>query len=166
MINGHVILIQFKNSRQFYRLSDATFNDPINFIFIILFSISELINMHFDECSFNPKLTKMQDILLEVLGNDENGRGIIFVKTRLLAQYLIKWMKSTDVLQVLNPTPFVGQNAPSELGGKILNSTLRGLDTLSRFVTIYTRKTTILTSCLLSKRTDFFSLLEGRQKEF
>ena len=111
--------------------------------------------MHFDECSFNPKLTKMQDILLDVLGNDENGRGIIFVKTRRLAQYLIKWMKSTDALQVLNPTPFVGQNAPSELGGKILNFILRGRNTFGRFFTIYRREASILTSCLLSKRTLF-----------
>ena len=74
--------------------------------------------MTFEGCNINPKLLEIQKILLDEIGRDENGRGIIFVRTRLLAMYLIKWMKSTDALSDLNPTTFVGQNAPSDLGGK------------------------------------------------
>ena len=74
--------------------------------------------MTFEGCNINPKLLEIQKILLDEIGRDENGRGIIFVRTRLLAMYLIKWMKSTDALSDLKPTTFVGQNAPSDLGGK------------------------------------------------
>ena len=83
----------------------------------LLFFLSGLTVLDYKECSFNPKLTKIQEILLDILGQNDDARGIIFVKTRMLAQYLIKWMKATDVLLPLNPTEFVGQNASVQVGG-------------------------------------------------
>ena len=80
-------------------------------------SFSALTKLDFSACSFNPKLTKIKEILLDVLGGDENARGIIFVKTRQLAGYMIKWMKETDELKGLNPTEFVGQTASVQVGG-------------------------------------------------
>ena len=73
--------------------------------------------MDFSACSSNPKLAKIKEILLDVLGGHENARGIIFVKTRQLAGYMIKWMKETDELKDLNPTEFVGQTASVQVGG-------------------------------------------------
>ena len=77
----------------------------------------DLQQMSFEEEPENPKLLKMQEIILDVLGNNENGRGIIFVKTRELAKALIAWMHETHPLTLLNATEFVGQTASTAEGG-------------------------------------------------
>ncbi|WAR22445.1 IFIH1-like protein, partial [Mya arenaria] len=47
----------------------------------------------------------------------ENARGIIFVRTRELAQALVKWVNETDSLNVLNASEFVGQGVSASVGG-------------------------------------------------
>ena len=65
--------------------------------------------MDFKDCSFRPKSTKVQDIVLEEFGKNGDARCIIFVKTKLLAKALIKWMNETDELSWLKPREFLGQ---------------------------------------------------------
>lgn len=65
----------------------------------------------------NPKLEKMKELVLDVLGRNEDARGIVFVKTRELARALIRWMNETDELKFLNAVEFVGQGAPAAQGG-------------------------------------------------
>lgn len=72
----------------------------------------------FDNQPENPKLVKMQEIITDhVLADDENGRGIIFVKTRELAKALVTWMRETEPLRKLHATEFVGQAASLTEGG-------------------------------------------------
>lgn len=74
--------------------------------------------MSIEGCSFNPKLVKMKEVVLDMLANREDARGIIFVKTKALAHALIAWMKDDTDLTMLNPIVFVGQTASASVGGK------------------------------------------------
>ncbi|WAR22440.1 DHX58-like protein, partial [Mya arenaria] len=71
----------------------------------------------FDTEPENPKLLKLEQILSRVLCEDKNGRGIIFVRTRELAQALVRWVNETDGLNILNASDFVGQSASDSVGG-------------------------------------------------
>ena len=59
----------------------------------------------------------MQRIILEVLGHDDNARGVVFVKTRQLAQALISWMNDMEELKEFSAAEMVGQTAPAHKGG-------------------------------------------------
>ncbi|XP_060562666.1 antiviral innate immune response receptor RIG-I-like [Ruditapes philippinarum] len=65
----------------------------------------------------NPKLVEMQTIVMQIFDKNEDARGIIFVKTRELAQALVNWMKQTAPLDTLNASEFVGQAASKAEGG-------------------------------------------------
>ncbi|XP_053406754.1 ATP-dependent RNA helicase DHX58-like isoform X2 [Mercenaria mercenaria] len=65
----------------------------------------------------NPKLLKMEEIVMRIFNQNEDARGIIFVKTRELAQALVNWMKETEPLDALNASEFVGQAAAKAVGG-------------------------------------------------
>lgn len=58
----------------------------------------------------NPKLIKLQELVLTTIGGNDNARGIIFVKTKALAKVMKKWMHEVDTLKELNARVFVGQN--------------------------------------------------------
>ena len=68
----------------------------------------------------NPKLVRLGEIILKHVGNNENARGIIFVRTRELAKALVHWLKDWDTLKHLNATEFVGQVVSAKQGGKLL----------------------------------------------
>ncbi|WAR22426.1 IFIH1-like protein [Mya arenaria] len=65
----------------------------------------------------NPKLIKLEEILLRVLSSNQNARGIIFVRTKELAQALVRWVNETDSLKGLNASEFTGQGAAASDGG-------------------------------------------------
>ena len=77
-----------------------------------------MLSDSFDDEPENPKLVKMGQILQDVLVADNNARGIIFVKTRELANALVSWINETDDLKTLQASEFVGQNAATSKGGK------------------------------------------------
>ena len=52
---------------------------------------------------------------------NEDSRGIVFVKTRELTVALMNWMKETDNLKELNPHNLVGSNAPSQKAGMLVD---------------------------------------------
>ncbi|XP_052772382.1 ATP-dependent RNA helicase DHX58-like [Mya arenaria] len=85
--------------------------------FDIIRSYAELREETFANEPENPKLLKLEEILLRVLSNDQNARGIIFVRTRELAQALVKWVNETDSLNGLNASEFVGQGVSASVGG-------------------------------------------------
>ena len=74
----------------------------------------------FDQNSSNPKLEKLQEMILRAYRGEEkfkNSRGIVFVKTRDLATAIVSWMNETPGLKPLNAIKFVGQNESADKGG-------------------------------------------------
>ena len=65
----------------------------------------------------NPKLLKLQELIIDTIGDDKNSRGIIFVKTRALAKILKKWMHQTPELKHLRANAFLGQVVSRGVGG-------------------------------------------------
>ena len=55
---------------------------------------------------------------MQIFKSNEDARGIIFVKTRVLAKALVNWMRQTEPLQALNASEFVGQAAAKFEGGQ------------------------------------------------
>ncbi|XP_052790518.1 ATP-dependent RNA helicase DHX58-like [Mya arenaria] len=78
---------------------------------------NDLRTQSFHTESENPKLLKLEEILIRVLCNDQNARGIIFVRTRELVQAMVRWVNESDSLNVLNASGFVGQSASASVGG-------------------------------------------------
>ena len=76
------------------------------------------MQIQFDGEPTNPKLLKLQDILQVKLVNDANARGIIFVKSRELAQAVVRWINESPDFQNLQASEFVGQGAKASCGGK------------------------------------------------
>jgi len=68
----------------------------------------------------NPKLLKLQEILVNNLVQDANARGIMFVRTRELAQAIVRWVNETPELDALHASEFVGQNAKTSSGGRYI----------------------------------------------
>lgn len=59
----------------------------------------------------NPKLVKIQEILLELNTNNKDAKGILFSKTRETTVALENWIKENDVLKMmLKPLRLVGSN--------------------------------------------------------
>ncbi|XP_059177111.1 antiviral innate immune response receptor RIG-I-like isoform X2 [Physella acuta] len=68
----------------------------------------------------NPNLLVLARTLEEYLltkgENSEKSRGIIFVRTRALAEAVVSWIKRGE-MKFLNPSVFTGTNASEEQGG-------------------------------------------------
>ena len=76
------------------------------------------MQIQFDCEPTNPKLLKLQKKLQEKLVNDANARGIIFVKSRELAQAVVRWVNESPEFQNLQASEFVGQGANASCRGK------------------------------------------------
>ncbi|XP_053394123.1 ATP-dependent RNA helicase DHX58-like isoform X2 [Mercenaria mercenaria] len=72
---------------------------------------------NFNDEPENPKLLEMQKLLVKDLGNNQDARGIVFVKSRELARALINWMHEAESMKTLNAREFVGQVASAAQGG-------------------------------------------------
>lgn len=72
-----------------------------------------------DNCA-NPKLTALKDVIFKQCKENRESRIIVFVKTRSLAEALVNFMKETVGLDRLNPTKFVGTQAPGAKGGRLV----------------------------------------------
>lgn len=68
----------------------------------------------------NPKLKYLKNEILNYFRDNEDSRGIVFVKTREMTVALLNWMKETAELNKLNPHNLVGSNAPSQKAGMLL----------------------------------------------
>ncbi|KAK3094493.1 hypothetical protein FSP39_002464 [Pinctada imbricata] len=64
----------------------------------------------------NPKLTKLKESIDRAFYDQEESRGIVFVKTRDLVSAIVSWMKDTRGLKELKPAAFVGTHAPGDEG--------------------------------------------------
>jgi ERCC4-related helicase len=71
----------------------------------------------FDNEPENPKLLKLGELIINILGNDKHAKGIVFVKTRDLAKAISNWMNETDNLKQFNAKECVGQAASVDKGG-------------------------------------------------
>ena len=96
--------------------------------------ISGFTKTNFDGCSVSPKLLELTDILIKEM-NDNQKRGIIFVKTRQLAGRMIRYMRSSQDLNFLCPTEFLGQNVTE--GGKYNISYTSSIFPAPRYVKNY-----------------------------
>ena len=70
----------------------------------------------------NPKLNYLKKIILKYFGENEDSRGIVFVKTREMTVALMNWMTETEELKDLNPHNLVGSNAPSQKAGMLADT--------------------------------------------
>ena len=77
---------------------------------------------------------ELRDILIKEM-NDNQKRGIIFVKTRQLAGRMIRYMRSSQDLNFLCPTEFLGQNVTE--GGKYNISYMSSIFPAPRYVKNY-----------------------------
>jgi ERCC4-related helicase len=75
--------------------------------------------------SANPKLQRLEQIILQFYSDNKNAQGILFCKTRETTTALMNWMKATPELAWLNPHNLVGASSPQRKDGilKINHST-------------------------------------------
>ena len=58
----------------------------------------------------NPGLEKLEERLCEKLSSDPSSKGIVFVRTRIVAEALVNWLENSVALKecVKNPTSVIG----------------------------------------------------------
>ncbi|XP_052772384.1 ATP-dependent RNA helicase DHX58-like isoform X2 [Mya arenaria] len=112
VINPHRIHLEMYNKALMVH-RDARIRDALD----ILKEFAEPRIETFANEPENPKLIKLEEILLRVLSSNQNARGIIFVRTKELAQALVRWVNETDSLKGLNASEFTGQGAAASDGG-------------------------------------------------
>ena len=64
----------------------------------------------------NPKLEKLQEIILSFYAQNEKAQGIVFCKTREMTYALMNWMKDSPSLAMLNPHNITGSNKTEKHG--------------------------------------------------
>ena len=65
----------------------------------------------------NPLLLKLKQILIETYREESDMRGIVFVRTRLLAEIIANWMSETDELKPIKAKKCTGAGAQITEGG-------------------------------------------------
>ena len=70
----------------------------------------------------NPKLKKLQEIILSYYAENENAQGIVYCKTREMTFALMNWMKAEPLLAVLNPHNITGVNRTEKHGQSVKHS--------------------------------------------
>ncbi|XP_060586933.1 antiviral innate immune response receptor RIG-I-like [Ruditapes philippinarum] len=71
----------------------------------------------FDNEPENPKLLKLGELIINILGNDKRAKGIVFVESRDLAKAISNWMNETDNLKQFYAKKCVGQAVSVDKGG-------------------------------------------------
>lgn len=74
------------------------------------------------KCEENPLLMKLKEIILETHREESNMRGIVFVRTRVVADIIASWMKETDELKEIKARKYTGAQARGTDGGMIFES--------------------------------------------
>nr|NP_001292234.1 probable ATP-dependent RNA helicase DHX58 [Crassostrea gigas]AGQ42556.1 retinoic acid-inducible protein 1 [Crassostrea gigas] len=69
------------------------------------------------KCEENPLLMKLKEIILETHREESNMRGIVFVRTRVVADIIASWMKETDELKQIKARKYTGAQARGTDGG-------------------------------------------------
>jgi len=64
----------------------------------------------------NPKLERLEKIILSFYVENENAQGIVFCKTREMTFALMNWMKESPSLAVLNPHNITGSGNSEKHG--------------------------------------------------
>ncbi|XP_065940807.1 antiviral innate immune response receptor RIG-I-like isoform X2 [Magallana gigas] len=62
-------------------------------------------------CEENPLLLKLKEIILETHREESNMRGIVFVRTRVIADIIVSWMKETEELKHIKARKYTGAQA-------------------------------------------------------
>ncbi|XP_061172835.1 antiviral innate immune response receptor RIG-I-like [Saccostrea echinata] len=76
----------------------------------------------------NPLLLKLKDIIIDTYQTEPNMRGIIFVRTRELADILVQWMSSIEELKHIKAKTCTGANAKRSEGGMTKNKQKETID--------------------------------------
>lgn len=85
----------------------------------------------------NPNLSALADVLsTEIVEKGKDSRGIIFVRTRALAEALKMWLSRCGIksLQDLNAQVFTGTNASEDEGGEGFRHFLNKCSFFSAFI--------------------------------
>jgi len=95
-----------------------------NFVIVIAYFLFSGIERNLDEFSRsaaceNPKLKRLQEIILSFYEKNENAQGIVFCKTREMTFALMNWMKESESLAVLNPHNITGSNKTDKHGQSV-----------------------------------------------
>ena len=64
----------------------------------------------------NPKLERLEKIIMSFYVENEQAQGIVFCKTREMTIALMNWMKESSSLAVLNPQNITGSGNPEKRG--------------------------------------------------
>ena len=70
------------------------------------------------QANTNPKLVKLEKLLVKAFQEEPESRAMIFVRTRDLAAALQHWMLRTPALYWLKPGKMVGAGASVDSGGQ------------------------------------------------
>lgn len=71
------------------------------------------------KCEENPLLLKLKEIILETHREKSNMRGIVFVRTRVVADIIASWMEETEELKHIKARKYTGAQARGTDGGMI-----------------------------------------------
>ena len=65
----------------------------------------------------NPLLLKLKQIIIETNQEESNMQAIVFVRTRELAQIIVKWMSETEDLKQIEAKKYTGAGVQIIKGG-------------------------------------------------
>lgn len=71
-------------------------------------------------CEENPLLLKLKEIILDTHREETDMRGIVFVRTRVVADIIASWMGETEELKHIKAKKYTGAQAPGAEGGKVV----------------------------------------------
>ncbi|KAL5021809.1 hypothetical protein ScPMuIL_000964 [Solemya velum] len=107
--------LEYLEEKMKYWIETAVFNETDKTLKIFYEKSVEQMKTCIE--SDNPKLKYLQRMLIDAFKNNEDSRGIIFVKTRNLVKALESWMNEVPGLRELNPKKFVGAQVSADKGG-------------------------------------------------
>lgn len=70
-----------------------------------------------DPSNCNPKLVKLEDMLVRKFSAEPDSRAMIFVRTKVMASALVQWMLRRPQLKPMNPLKITGAGESAEQGG-------------------------------------------------
>lgn len=103
------------------KMTGISFLSPLTFILLLINLFSGIQGSFRQLCSNphsdNPKLKRLEKIILDFYDEDKSAQGILFCKTRETTTALMNWMKENSNLAWLNPHNLVGSKSPQRLDG-------------------------------------------------
>nr|XP_022339462.1 probable ATP-dependent RNA helicase DDX58 isoform X2 [Crassostrea virginica] len=110
------------------RISTTEIEKQANFLFKNAKSHLENSAADGQRSEENPLLLKLKQILIDTYKEESDMRGIVFVRTRLLAKIIVNWMSETDDLKLIKARKCTGAGAQNTEGGTTKNKQKETID--------------------------------------